>query len=406
LSTPQKSERERRRLAFVADRQGWAFDNIARNVGALLGPEFEISRCYALEYGGSPKLLYDLYISESFDNVHFIGREIFFDQLDKLISLCKLARTDWNGLAEIAGRLARPVTTATVYDHLFLDDASVADRQEKFAVLDGYSTSSLRLLRTYSNRYRRPPLCLTQDGVDLDLFRPENIGRYDRADEPLVVGWAGNSLWPRIDGARRPHERDPKGLHSIIIPAIERLCNDGVKVAGNFADRNTEWRPYESMPSYYAGLHVLLCASEQEGTPNPVLEAMACGVPVISTDVGIVPEAFGPEQSRFIIQERTIDAFVAAIKTLYDDRSRLRALSQENLKSVQTWSWQSQAHKWRRFFEEARRNHGAHRDEKKLLLTSIAERAWQERYRWFGLYRLGRRIARTVTSKARSRQNA
>ncbi|WZB73295.1 glycosyltransferase family 4 protein [Achromobacter xylosoxidans] len=44
------------------------------------------------------------------------------------------------------------------------------------------------------------------------------------------------------------------------------------------------------MPAYYNSLDLYVCPSAIEGTPNPVLEAMACGVPVISTDVGIVPK--------------------------------------------------------------------------------------------------------------------
>ena len=53
---------------------------------------------------------------------------------------------------------------------------------------------------------------------------------------------------------------------------------------------------HEDMPEYYNGIDIYVCTSRTEGTPNTVLEAMACGVPVISTDVGIVPEVFGEKQ--------------------------------------------------------------------------------------------------------------
>lgn len=47
---------------------------------------------------------------------------------------------------------------------------------------------------------------------------------------------------------------------------------------------------YFDMPRLYSSLDVYLCLSRIEGGPMPVFEAAACGVPVISTAVGRVPE--------------------------------------------------------------------------------------------------------------------
>ena len=373
-----------KRLAFVADRRGWAFDNIARNVGELLGPEYDVSRFYAAEYPERENLLYHLFVENQFDNVHFIGREIYFDQLSRLSRLAKLARTSGIKLPALAACMADTVTTASVYDHLLLDEAAIAERQQKFALLDAYSTSSQRLFAEYGQRYRRPPVCVTPDGVNLGHFKPQNLGRFDRYDRPLVVGWAGNSLWPRIDGERRSLDPadDRKGLHTLVVPAIESLRAEGLDVLGVFADRNVEWRTHDTMPQYYAELDVLVCASESEGTPNPVLEAMACGVPVLSTDVGIVPEAFGPEQAKHMIPERTTDALIHLIRQLHEDRGRLRILSQENLNSIRAWTWQCQLPKWHGLFEVAQANHAAHRDWKRQTLGGLADTKWRRRFRW------------------------
>ncbi|WZB62594.1 glycosyltransferase [Achromobacter xylosoxidans] len=107
------------------------------------------------------------------------------------------------------------------------------------------------------------------------------------------------------------------------------------------------------MPAYYNSLDLYVCPSAIEGTPNPVLEAMACGVPVISTDVGIVPEAFGPLQKAFIVQERTPDAIASAIRRFHEDRSLFSSLSEENIEYIKSWSWELRAEAFARFFEEA-----------------------------------------------------
>lgn len=106
------------------------------------------------------------------------------------------------------------------------------------------------------------------------------------------------------------------------------------------------------MPDYYSKIDVLVCSSMIEGTPNPILEAMACGVPVVSTDVGIVPEAFGPLQKQFILPERNIDSMHAALNRLNNERQLLRHLSAENLEFSRAWDWRTRAEAFRIFFRQ------------------------------------------------------
>ena len=400
-SAPDCDRERPRRLAFVVDNRGWAFENAAKNIAALLAPEYEVSIYYIIDYRNLEELFYHVYLQEKYGYIHFFWREDYFKNLDNIARLVKLSKKAGIGLHSLASCITNAVTTACVCDHLFLEPAAVAEREEKFALLDAYSTSSRRLFREYGRLFRHPPACITRDGVNLDIFRPRNLDRFDLYDRPLVIGWAGNSLWPRA--ARRPGRDDvgydPKGLRTLVIPAIEGLRAEGLNIVSSFADRNVKWRSHDQMPLYYSELDILVCASEHEGTPNPVLEAMACGVPVLSTDVGIVAEAFGPEQTRFLIPERSISAIKRLIRQLDDDRSRLRTLSRENLESIRAWSWQRQVPDWRQLFEQARINHVARRDEKREKMLSLAETAWQERHRWLGLYRPTRRLKRKLAPR-------
>jgi len=44
------------------------------------------------------------------------------------------------------------------------------------------------------------------------------------------------------------------------------------------------------MVEFYRSLDVYVCASRSEGTPNPCLEAAACGLPVVTTRVWAAPK--------------------------------------------------------------------------------------------------------------------
>jgi glycosyltransferase involved in cell wall biosynthesis len=79
---------------------------------------------------------------------------------------------------------------------------------------------------------------------------------------------------------------------------------------------------------------------------------MACGVPVISTDVGIVPEVFGPKQQEFILRERSKECLKDALRHLHQNRSLLEQLSEENLSSIQSWAWPEKARLFGPFFEQ------------------------------------------------------
>lgn len=79
---------------------------------------------------------------------------------------------------------------------------------------------------------------------------------------------------------------EQKGLDDFIAPAV-RLVEGAQLVT---AIREEKWRGPEEMRDFYHSLDVYVCASRSEGAPNPCLEAAACGIPLVTTRVGSMPE--------------------------------------------------------------------------------------------------------------------
>ena len=159
-----------------------------------------------------------------------------------------------------------------------------------------------------------------KDGVDTEMFQ----GRYRhrRGGEPVVVGWCGNSEGSGEDG---------KGLS--LIGAACTSMGWTLRVA-DIADASV---PFEEMPDWYSGIDCYVCASEHEGTPNPVLEALACGVPVVSTDVGIAREAGA------VICERDVKDI---------QRCVLAALGVDLRGDDSEWDWSNRIEAWRDALKE------------------------------------------------------
>jgi glycosyltransferase involved in cell wall biosynthesis len=72
---------------------------------------------------------------------------------------------------------------------------------------------------------------------------------------------------------------------------------------------------------------MLVIPSRAESLPYVVLEAAAAGVPIIASNVGGVPEIFGPQSDRLIPPD-DIDALVAAIAAALDDPDGMRSAAQ------------------------------------------------------------------------------
>lgn len=357
--SPAIARGARRSLAFVIDVPDWAYANIVDHIAPHLAGRYDISRFYVSDHEDRARLLSALFVENRFDHIHFMWRELWFNAIRSPSVLQKTRSQHGLSADEMAALLAAPVVTTTIYDHLFLTAPEIEERRTALALTDGYSTASELLGRAYRTHFDRGPDHETPDGVNSGFFArgpgtPDNPGRVPGR---LRVGWVGNSAW----GEGKPGVGDdPKGLHSILKPAIEALQAEGRDVVLELADRNLRRRDREEMRAYYAGeIDVLVCASAYEGTPNPVLEATASGRAWVSTDVGTVREVAGPVQTGLILAERSPQAMADALRRLLDDPGLLAAAEAENRARAAGIDWTTRVSGWTRLFAAAEARHEA-----------------------------------------------
>jgi glycosyltransferase involved in cell wall biosynthesis len=89
--------------------------------------------------------------------------------------------------------------------------------------------------------------------------------------------------------------------------------------------RFTGWIPHDELPKYLNELRLLVLPSYTEGLPNIMLEAMACGTPVLATPVGAIPDIIKDGETGFIMKDNLPECIASNV---------IRALNYPNLEGI------------------------------------------------------------------------
>ncbi len=337
----------KKRIAIVYDVDGWAFSNIAKEIKNNLSEFFDIDIFPVSVFDDNTVKL--VLLAEKYDLVHCLWRGLLscldFDYCRGYIHNMGLTFEEF-----LKKYYSKTNITTSVYDHKFLDKENFETTKSFAKYAKNYTVSSSILKEIYDNLdLEKKPMMVISDGVDIEKFKPNNLERfnYDNIkNRTIKIGWVGNSEFTDSEG-----DSDLKGVRKIIRPVLEELIQDNYPIEIKFADRKDGFIPHDKMPDYYNSIDIYICGSKNEGTPNPVLESMACGVPIISTDVGIVRDAFGTKQKKYILEERNKECLKSKIIELLKDKSQFEELSKENLKQIQEWTWKNKCYQFKEFFE-------------------------------------------------------
>ncbi len=149
----------------------------------------------------------------------------------------------------------------------------------------------------------------------------EAFGKYKKhSEEDILLVVAGKKGW---DYQRCKHRVQELGLDQEVV----------------FCDYVEE----DDLPLLYSLAEVFVYPSFYEGFGLPVLEAMSCGIPVISSNVSSLPEITG--DAALLIDPNSIDSIKAALAKILDDKQFAKTLSGRALERSRFFSWENTVEK-------------------------------------------------------------
>lgn len=140
----------------------------------------------------------------------------------------------------------------------------------------------------------------------------EAVARLDPGISLAVAGYRDPRYWPAVASL------------------IERLrVGDRIRALG--------YVPDESLPALYAAARVVVVPSHYEGFGLPVLEAMACGAPVITSTAGGLREAAG--DAAIQVDPEDADALAAELRRLIEDDGLRADLARRGVAHAREFTW-------------------------------------------------------------------
>lgn len=120
---------------------------------------------------------------------------------------------------------------------------------------------------------------------------------------------------------------------------------DKVKMVG--------WIPHENLPDFLNKLKLLVLPSHTEGLPNVMLEAMACGTPVLATPVGAIPSIIKNRETGFLLRSNDPTHIADRIVKLLSKPNLLEEVSRNAHRWIRAnFREENAIDSWRRIFQE------------------------------------------------------
>ena len=196
-------------------------------------------------------------------------------------------------------------------------------------------------------------------GVDLNLFKPVSFEEKQKLREKIDipkdkiiigsfqkdgVGW-GEGLEPKwvkgpdifvkvVDELKKDYD-----IFVLLLGPARGYVKSELEKRGIFY-KHIFLKNYLEIPKYYNALDLYLVTSREEGGPKAVLEAMATGIPLVSTKVGMAPEIIKEGYNGFLAEVDDVEMLAEKAMKILDEEKLAKEMVENGLETVRDYSWE------------------------------------------------------------------
>jgi glycosyltransferase involved in cell wall biosynthesis len=351
------------RIVLDARATGSHFPGVARATFGLLGGLAAIEhphRFAVLAHGDDPPVAHPAFRDPRFTRVRTAAAPLGLAQQWQLPLLARSLRADvWHAPYYVRPFVGLQNPIVTVFDIIgYVVPGALSWRSRllfeatmRLSLLSAAQiiTSSHATKRDLERHYRIAPGRVTVIPLAADrVFRPQSATRIGFLREQY-------DLPPRYLlylGSNKPHKnlatliaafsRVQTDATLVIAGRWDRRYNEPERLAAFFGDR-VRWLhdiADDDVPALLSGATGFVFPSRYEGFGLPPLEAMACGTPVIASNVSSLPEVVGDAG---LLVAPNVSPLAEAMQRLLDDPALRDDLRDRGLKRAALFSWEATA---------------------------------------------------------------
>ena len=130
--------------------------------------------------------------------------------------------------------------------------------------------------------------------------------------------------------------------------ANDLMIDDRIKLTGKI--------PHEDIPKWLSQSDVFINTTNFDNTPSSLIEAMANGLCIVTTNVGGIPWLVKDECEALLVPPNNPDAIVSAIQRILSDPALASTLSRNGRKKAETFDWSMVLPQWENLYKEVMEN--------------------------------------------------
>lgn len=321
-----------KKILFIVDREGWAYDDAAKNWRELLKKEYECDILYLSNYEPIKHNHKTLrYIKDLQSNKNYLNNRL---NINKIFN-----HKDYDGLyffyhrsvcdSRLLGTIIPPEKTAIAINN---EKWTENPRDEydtylyDFRVIACCNSYIINNFKKFNNNIYRVSQSINEEVFFKKIKKTK--------EENFKVGWCGN--WDN------PYKKF-------------NIAKKSVQLTGSlfFAEKDLTRK---ELNEWYNGLDLAICTSSSEGGPLMLLEAGACGVPFVTTRVGLTREIIKNKVNGFFIDKNSSD-ISKLINFIKKDKELLNHVS-ENLRNeiLENWTYKKRLYEIKKVLMEITKN--------------------------------------------------